>query len=98
MKKTSATWSRQIAAKNFVKKCRNLAGRTPYQRPLQTDADKEQKDDEVSDQEDTINTLDVIAELHPGKNSQIAAKKISQKYKKIRKQKSKITFSDYLEK
>ena len=31
--------------------------------------------EEVSDTEDTINDLDAIAEVQPGKNAQIAAKK-----------------------
>ena len=33
---------------------------------------------------ETIDVLDEIASLNPGKNAQIAAKKISEKYKKIR--------------
>ena len=35
------------------------------------------------DGDETIRILDDIAALEPGKNAQIAAKKISQKYKKI---------------
>ena len=37
-----------------------------------------------------MNNLDTIAKLEPGKNAQIAAKKISEKYKKIRAKKRKI--------
>ena len=37
--------------------------------------------------EDPINTLDTIAELQPGKNAQITAKKISESYKKMREAK-----------
>ena len=36
---------------------------------------------------DTIKTLDDIATLQPGKNAQLAAKKISEKYKKMREAK-----------
>ena len=37
------------------------------------------------DRIDTIESLENIASLQPGKNAQLAAKKISEKYKKIRK-------------
>ena len=36
------------------------------------------------DSNETIKTLEDIANLEPGKNAQLAAKKISEKYKKIR--------------
>ena len=48
--------------------------RKPYVRP------KKDKNDGV----EAIRILDDIAVLEPGKNAQIAAKKISEKYKKIR--------------
>ena len=41
-------------------------------------------DDSSTDKNETINFLDDIAVLEPGKNAQIAAKKISEKYKLIR--------------
>ena len=37
---------------------------------------------EDADRIDTIETLENIATLQPGKNAQLAAKKISEKYKK----------------
>ena len=37
---------------------------------------------------DTIKTLDDIATLQPGKNAQLAAKKIREKYKKMREAKN----------
>ena len=48
-------------------------------RPPATDAPETNDED--------INTLDTIAKLEPGKNAQISAKKISEKYKKIRAKK-----------
>ena len=41
-------------------------------------------DGSSTDKNETINILDDIAVLEPGKNAQIAAKKISEKYKLIR--------------
>ena len=38
--------------------------------------------------EDTIKTLDDIATLQPGKKAQLAAKKISEKYKKMKEAKN----------
>ena len=40
--------------------------------------------DENSDTTDTIETLEDIANLQPGKNAQLAAKKISKKYREMR--------------
>ena len=37
-----------------------------------------------NDRDETMRALDDIAILEPGKNAQIVAKKVSQKYKKIR--------------
>ena len=73
-------------AKNVVKKYRKLSGKKPYGRPPPRDA-VDTVNNEISDNEDTINDLDVIANLQPGRNAQIAAKKISEKYKKIRSKK-----------
>ena len=39
---------------------------------------------EEIDREDTIETLENIAVLQPGKNAQLAAKKVREKYKKMR--------------
>ena len=77
----------QLAAKNIVKKYRNMRNQKPYKRPHPAVVEAETDHDEISNREDTINTLDTIAELQPGKNAQIAAKKITKKYKKIREAK-----------
>ena len=45
---------------------------------------KKMIDDSSTDKNETINFLDDIAVLEPGKNAQIAAKKINEKYKLIR--------------
>ena len=46
-------------------------GKKPYRKMPTTEQEKI---------DDTLKTLDYIAVLEPGKNAQIAAKKISQKY------------------
>ena len=56
--------------------------RKPYLRPK---TDK-------NDGDETIKILDDIAALEPGKNAQIAAKKISEKHKEIREAKAKKRF------
>ena len=56
--------------------------RKPYLRPK---TDK-------NDGDETIKILDDIAVLEPGKNAQIAAKKISEKHKEIREAKAKKRF------
>ena len=71
LKKTSGT---QLAAKNIVKKYSNLARKEPYSRPPPI-ATVDVNNEEVSDTEDTMNYLDAIAKVQPGKNAQIAAKK-----------------------
>ena len=73
-------------AKNIVKKYRKLARKNPYGRPLPSDA-VDTVDNEISDNQNVINDLDVIANLQPGRNAQIAAKKISEICKKIRSKK-----------
>ena len=78
LKKASST---QLAAKNTVKKYSNLVKKKPYNRPPPI-ATVDVNNEEVSDTEDTINDLDAIAKVQLGKNAQIAAKKISEKYKK----------------
>ena len=75
LKKTSGTTAAQLATKKLVKKYRNLARKKPFKRlPPATDDTAEINDED-------INNLDTIAKLEPGKNAQIAAKKISEKYK-----------------
>ena len=83
LKKTSGT---QLTAKKTVKKYRNLARKKPYGRPppLATVA---VENEEVRDKGDTLNDLDAIAELQSDRNVQAAAKRISEKYKKMRKMK-----------
>ena len=54
---------------------RNKNIRKPYKKMI---------DDSSADKDETIKILDNIAVLEPGKNAQIAAKKISEKYKLIR--------------
>lgn len=61
------------AAINIVEKYKNLARKKPYCRPPPQVA-VDVPDDEVGKNEDTINDLDAIANLQPGRNAQIAAK------------------------
>ena len=72
----------KITAKKIVDKYRKAARKKPYtvpnvvlEEPLNT---------EEIDRIDTIETIEDIATLEPGKNAQLAAKKISGKYKKMR--------------
>ena len=62
---------------NLASKTKTKRVRKPYKKPA-----------EKINGGETIKILDDIAVLEPGKNAQIAAKKISQKYKKIREAKS----------
>ena len=79
LKKTSGA---TIAAKNIVKKYRNLARIKPYRkRPARIFTE------DNNDVEDIIDLGD-IATLEPSKNAQIAAKKISEKYKNMRNKKN----------
>ena len=50
---------------------------------------EEPSNTEELDQIDAIKTLDDVATLQPGKNAQLAAKKISEKYKKNERDKYK---------
>ena len=50
---------------------------------------EEPSNTEELDQIDAIETLDDVATLQPGKNAQLAAKKISKKYKKNERDKYK---------
>ena len=54
---------------------RNKNIRKPYKKMVETNN---------TDKDETIQILDDIAILEPGKNAQIAAKKISEKYRLIR--------------
>ena len=57
---------------NLGPKMKDKNVRKPYVRPKK----------DKNDGDETIRILDDIAVLEPGKNAQIAAKKISEKYKK----------------
>ena len=87
LKETSSTTATQLAAKKPVRKYRILARRKAYKRPHPVVDGTEPENDKISDREDTINTLETIAVLQPGKNDQLAAKKISEKDKNIRETK-----------
>ena len=50
---------------------------------------EEPSNTEELDQIDAIETIDDVATLQPGKNAQLAAKKISEKYKKNERDKYK---------
>ena len=89
LKTTSGATPKQLVAKNIVGKYRNLARKKQYKRPPLFVDETEPHNDQISDREDTINALEDIAVLQPGKNAQLAAKKISDKYKKIREAKRK---------
>ena len=79
LKKTSGV---SVAAKNIVKKYRNLARKKPYGKRPSTVVAKENNDpNDIIDVED-------IGMLRPNKNAQIAAKKISEIYKNIRNKKT----------
>ena len=72
----------KITAKNIVNKYRKMARKSPYK--VSDIVLEEPSDTEEIDKIDTIETLEDIAALQPDKNAQLAAKKISKKYKKIR--------------
>ena len=61
-------------------KIRKNKTRKPYTAKTKTTEDMPKDAETV----ETIKILDDIATLEPGKNAQLAAKKISEKYKKIR--------------
>ena len=72
----------KITAKNIIKKYRNLARKKPYKIP--SISYTEPANTEEIDRTDTIETLEDISSLQPGKRAQSAAKKTSEKYKKMR--------------
>ena len=82
MKETSSKTATQLAAKKLVRKYRILATRKPCKRPSPVVDGAEPENDEISDREDTINTLETIAVLQPDKNAQLAAKKSVKKKRK----------------
>ena len=84
LKTTSGTTAKQLAAKNIVRKYRSLARKKIYKRPPPVVDETEPDNDEIRDRKDIINTLEDIAVLQPGKNAQLAVKKISEEYQKIR--------------
>ena len=71
--------STDFKKENLASKVRKYKTRKPY-------ISKEKIEDMLKDSEtvETINILEDIATLDPGKNIQLAAKKISEKYKKLR--------------
>ena len=72
----------KITTKNIVNKYRKMARKHPYKVP---DLGLEESSNtEEIDKIDTIETLQDISALQPGKNAQLTAKKINEKYKKIR--------------
>ena len=63
----------KITAKNIVNKCRKMATKRPYKVP--NIVLEEPSNNEELDRIDTIETLDDIATLQPGKSTQLAAKR-----------------------
>ena len=78
----SQTLLQKLRLKISLKKYRNLPWKTPYK--VRNISLTEPTNAEDVDRADTIETLDGIASLQPGKSAQLATKKISQKYKKMR--------------
>ena len=63
----------KITAKNIVNKCRKMGTKRPYKIP--NIVIEEPSNNEELDRIDTIETLDDIATLQPGKSAQLAAKR-----------------------
>ena len=72
----------KITAKNILNKYRKMARKRPYKVP--DIVLEEPSNTEEIDKVDKTETLEDIAPLQPGKSAQLAAKKISEKYKKIK--------------
>ena len=87
--------SAQIAAKKIVKKYKNLARKKPYQRPPRNTVDDLADLETIKYNNDTnISDLsDIPSGPKNNKNTQIAAKKIGQKYKKLAQKKSLLSFN-----
>ena len=77
----------KITAKNIVNKYRKMARKRPYKVP--DIVLEEPSNTEEIDKVDKTETLEDIAPLQPGKSTQLAAKKISEKYKKNQRSKQK---------
>ena len=71
--------STDFKKENLASKIRKNKTRKPYMSRTKTTEDIPKDAETV----ETIKILDDIATLEPGKNAQLAAKKISEKYKKI---------------
>ena len=79
-----------MVAKKIIKKYRNLARKKPYQKPPPLTETNEFDDLETIDynNDTNINDLnDIVSNTKKGKNTQLAAKKILQKYKTIAQKK-----------
>ena len=72
----------KITAKNVVNKYRKMERKDPYKVP--DIVLEEPSNTKEIDKTNAIEALEDIASLQPGKNAQLATKKISEKYKKIR--------------
>ena len=70
----------KITAKNIVNKCRKMSWKRSYNVP--NIVLEEPRNTEHLDKIDTIETLEDIASLQPGKNAQLAAKKNKKKVRK----------------
>ena len=72
----------KITAKNILNKYRKMARKRSYKVP--DIVVEEPSNTEEIDKVDKTETLEDIAPLQPGKSAQLATKKISEKYKKIK--------------
>ena len=72
----------KITAKNILNKYRKMTRKRPYKVP--DIVVEEPSNTEEIDKVDKTETLEDIPPLQPGKSAQLAAKKISEKYKKIK--------------
>ena len=72
----------EIKGKNIVNKYRKMARKRPYKVP--DIVLEEPSNTEEIDKVDKTETLEDIAPWQPGKSAQLAAKKIGEKYKKIK--------------
>ena len=76
--------STDFKKENLASKVRKNKNRKPYLSTLPT----KKVDEPTNETDDIVRTLEDIATLEPGKSVQLAAKKISKKYKKIREAKA----------
>ena len=68
----------------MASKAKRSKTRNPYISKEKTAKNMQSEDSETAE---NLKLLDEIASFEPGKNAQIAARKISQKYKKLREAK-----------